>query len=343
MQAVLAVAVALTILPGQVGDVRTPPLCRPSDSTRQARLTCDAQARWLAAYRQLRVEGAAAPEMDHTIFGNAYQLRLQVADTGWNDPRNVALLNRLVALRHSDGGWGIEAPLDLFGDGSVNDPVATSYTVTTADHVGPILIDAYRHGKLPASILRDAATSILRTPRAPVRAGSCVAYDNSGNDNRWCVHNVNLGAAVFLRDVERALGEKLAGADVLIAGIVATFSAYVDQRTGYVPYATNNGRPQDPDHNGYTLESAYLLGARNARDILFRFTMTPWPFQPAGSLASFGAGFARVVPYNCSAASSSFMIKALDATTAPGAMKGQYLHDAWLARTVLTTCFRVTP
>lgn len=82
---------------------------------------------------------------------------------GWRDLRTQAWFKRLYSLRTPDGGYGLGAPFDAFGDGTVN-PADTAYTITEAWHVGRVLLAGYDGGGVLAGIVRHVAELVAHAP-----------------------------------------------------------------------------------------------------------------------------------------------------------------------------------
>lgn len=115
---------------------------------------------------------------------------------GWQDSRTTYWTSRVLARKNPDGGYGLGYAWDWRGDGTTN-PANTSYTITTAGHVGRTLIAAYDDGGFFANEIRQAATSLLNT--STTAGGKCVSYSNSTHDrNKPCVFNVTAHGAWFL-------------------------------------------------------------------------------------------------------------------------------------------------
>ena len=176
---------------------------------------------------------------------------------GWQDPVALAYLDRLHATQNPDGGYGLGFAYDAHGDGTTN-PATTTYTITMAGQVGPVLLDAYRAGAVPASEVQQVLNLLASTPRIDTAAGRCISYSRHSNDAKpgLCVHNVNASAAWFMLEAGRD------GFPVvwwLVQGITKrTLSAY-NATTRYWPYRDNMTTPQDTDHNAYTAEFVYGL------------------------------------------------------------------------------------
>lgn len=103
-----------------------------------------------------------------------------------------ALLGRLTADAARDGacvGWGIGAPLDAFGDGSVNPP-ETIYLYTTA-RVVMALLEAERQQLIVLDdALLEGVSCTLRTLFDFRPAIPAITYSNNANDRGYVVYNV---------------------------------------------------------------------------------------------------------------------------------------------------------
>lgn len=115
---------------------------------------------------------------------------------GWQDSRTDGLLRRVYARQTPSGGYGIGEPWDWGNDGTMNQ-ASTSYSITTAWHVGRTLIGGYDDGGIPRERVLSAVTSLLNT--STTSGGQCVSYSDAPNDASGpCVWNVNATAAWFL-------------------------------------------------------------------------------------------------------------------------------------------------
>lgn len=215
---------------------------------------------------------------------------------GWNDPRVTAYLTKLRSMRHPDGGYGFNEDFDAFADGTVNDHRTTTYTITMADHVGPVLLDAYQHGRASAGEVRGIATYLLtKIPRIPVSVGTCLAYDSNPNDAKpgYCVHNVNAAVALFLSDLLKA-GITVPGAKWLII--------HIDQQetAAYLPQQANwrymDGRPglSDIDHTSLNVEWALSQSPMIGRVMLRHIMINDFPDDLDSPAAHF-----RLAAFDC--------------------------------------------
>lgn len=215
--------------------------------------------RAIAVRAQARLDVLAATGTQRAMtLALAAQSTAWLSPTGWADPAALAYLTRLYATQNPDGGYGLGYAYDAHGDGTVN-PATTTYTVTLAGHVGPVLLDAYRAGVVPRAKVQQLFDLVASTPRIDTTAGRCVAYSRNANDVKsgLCVHNVNAGAAAFLLDAGR---DGFATPWWLVQGIVQREMSAYNAGTRFWPYRDNMApAPQDADHNSYDAESMYTL------------------------------------------------------------------------------------
>lgn len=288
----------------------------------QAATQSDVQADWrqlaLDELTLLNSDIAGGCDVDHLglgTFAQSFQARLIAFkyDTagGYNNTSSQSALNEVLGMKVSHGvtsqfkksgsGYGIgeldancnPVATDAFNDGSQNDP-NTIYTVTLADHVGPMLLDAYDQGAVSGSEVQFVVDALMNQPtqdftlpdgRGPFK---CMLYSDNANDEGYCVNNVTLGAAAFL---QRAYddGFQSPGQLTLINDLKAFPQATFGVTTaGWWPYAlsdhdhyqgsvflpkgywssTNTSSPwfnkEDWNHAAYTAESAQYLGMAEA-------------------------------------------------------------------------------
>ena len=198
-----------------------------------------------------------------TPHAYAYIIGAIARRDGWDDDRIPTYLAKLYSLRNPDGGWGLNFTYDKFSDGTVN-PANTTYTVTLADHVGPVLLDAYEHGLVPAADVSTVVSLLLSTQTATwTTAGRCLAYSRSPNDavntsNGRCTYNVNAIAAMFLQ-MANAKGFNQTGLQRRVSDITKNVINGFNYQTLWWPWYTAIGSAlQDTDHNAATAEALYL-------------------------------------------------------------------------------------
>lgn len=193
-------------------------------------------------------------------LAHAAQVAAWLSPSGWQDPAAQAYLDRLYATRNPDGGWGLGFAYDAHNDGSTN-AANTTYTVTLAGHVGPVLLDAWRAGVVPLADLQTVFQLVATAPRIDTAAGRCIAYSRDPDDARagYCVHNVNAGAAWFLWEAGNAGVAPIPW--WLVSGITRRTASAQSLESGRLgPYRDASATtPDDPDHASYTAESMLTL------------------------------------------------------------------------------------
>jgi hypothetical protein len=207
----------------------------------------------------------AALDEDQSAFSYAYLAAAIGRLYGWDDPRATVYLHKLQALQNPDGGYGLNYAWDAFSDGTVN-PGTTTYTVTLAGHVGMPLLEGYRAGAVQPELVQQIVDLVVAAPRIDTTDGICLAYSYHANDAGAgnCVHNVNAGAAAFLREAQAA-GFTIVDGDNLIAGITRREVAAYLPAERWWPYRDNPNDLQDTDHNSYSAESMYFLAPATGR------------------------------------------------------------------------------
>lgn len=213
----------------------------------------------------------------YTSWTNAYTALLSAQYRGWNDSRTQTALSKVYAATNTDGGYGINFDWDAFQDGSVNS-YSTSYTVSTADHVGPALLAGWKAGAVPASYVIGTVDSLLLTRIDATPNGECMAYSRTVADRpstAGCVVNVSLGAAAYLQTVINSgiLNGDTVRTDKATAIINRLkplgLNTYNATTGGWSYMYKTNGQPvsanvQDWNHNAYTFESAITLYGASA-------------------------------------------------------------------------------
>lgn len=305
-QPVRAMVAATEVRSGSAGHLTAARVSRavadaPRDSADDSARTWDQESKMLWAMAQQLTAGS------HDAAATGFEIIVRAHQQGWADPEVKALVDHLLALRKSDGGWGLEVAWDAFQDGTTN-PSSTTYTVSTAAHAGPALLGAWQHQLVSDADLRAAVDSILQTPRVAVPGGTCIAYSRSGFDSA-CVPNVSLGAAAWLKQVREATGWSIPELDDLVATTTAADHYLFHADSGYWSYSdvpSQLDRIQDPPHQGYTLESALVLDPDFGKAVTVQFLSAPWWAQPGvGSLGSYGLGLSQVVINDCQGAARS--------------------------------------
>lgn len=260
----------------------TPPAlaCDPSDWRRYALYE-------LENIEEFRASGRFDNRLAHSL---AYQIDLTAFRDGWHDPKVQELLYDLYDLKKYRGGYGMSERWDAFQDGTWN-AESTVYTVTVADHVGPVLLEGYRNGAVPESEIYYLVDSLMDIKVIGTGHGKCMIYSsNVRSDSDWCVINVSAGGAAFLQEAWDA-GIRRPGQLALVNDlkpfITWSYEKAHEERVrrnrikrvdkpGFWAYAyvkradgwkfSRQGRAQDWNHNGYTAESAWTLGLPSGRD-----------------------------------------------------------------------------
>jgi hypothetical protein len=222
-----------------------------------------AEQRWEQVITTFETAGAGT-DQTYVAADAASVLSAEVIAEGWASPKVPGLVGALITTANPDGGYGLAKPWDAYQDGTEN-PASTSYTATTAGHVGPTLLAGYLAGVVPASAVERAVDSILDLPRS--YGGRCIPYSNSAFDRgKPCVWNVHFGAADWALRAAEATGHRTQDAAQL-ARIATGWLAVLPQnpRTGYWPYSSAGGGPQDIGHQLWTAAAVdNLLGTHDA-------------------------------------------------------------------------------
>ena len=180
---------------------------------------------------------------------------------GWHDPRTTLWLHRVYDRQGPDGGYGLGYPYSSFD--KVLNPADTSYTITTAWHVGRMLLDGYDHGAVPRTKLIEAARSLLNTAESP--PGQCIAYSASPNDaDEPCVFNVTAAASLFLNEsLKRGIwvpGRLLETTRKIASWRDYLLANYRPTLNGWTYGGINNpALLDDPGHLAPSATAAYLL------------------------------------------------------------------------------------
>lgn len=273
------------------------------------------------AWHQLSLDAAAdaaddplaeKPKDDYRAFSAAVNARLTSLQFGWDDPRTLTLLDRVYAAQKPSGGYGLEKEWDVFNDGSVNNK-DTIYTVTTAGHVGSILLDGYKAGVVPRQRVVEVLDALFTIPVFEAKYedtsyGPCMAYSNRRADARaksGCIINVSLGAAVWLNRVISSGAidgdtKRIATAQALVDKLAPLALRTYRPDLGGWPYQVGTTYLQDMAHNAYTFASASeLFGpARFRPGLLKSLAKTTYQrdpnskggsFDPVGQMALYAA------------------------------------------------------
>jgi len=300
----------------------------------------EAAARWRRLADAL---AARSDTVEEPVFGAAFDaaaVTREALEHGWQSSHVQDRLAILLATRKPGGGYGLTSAWDAYGDGTVN-PASTTYTVTSAGHVGSVLLEAYRQGVLPEAALRAVVDAVLAVPR--LDHGTCLAYSSS----RWdaakpCVRNVSLGAAAWLRSVRNVTPYRGAEIDSVVAAVRSRIRDGYDPSTGYWTYADGARGPQDLGHQVYTAASVDLLDP--SFGAVGRMMQRPWWRQPNGTDQPpyVIASSMMTVAMQCQYARSPGVIAGAEQALAPGSPPFTVIEMANAARQVLRSCFGLT-
>lgn len=220
---------------------------------------------------------AAGSVFTPTAADAASRLWRQAQTSGWHSELTAARLQELLRLSTASGGYGLGREWDAFGDGTLN-PVSTTYTVTTAGHVGWVLLEARRNGA-DAGALDRAIDALLAVPR--LNGGRCLAYSDSAFDAvQPCVFNVSHGAAAFLVQARELSTHRAAEVDAVLAGLRRGLVLGYDRASGYWSYKAGDRAAQDISHQIYTARSVDVVSP--GFGAVARMMARPWWRQPAG-------------------------------------------------------------
>jgi hypothetical protein len=260
----------------------------------------------------------------------------EVWRSGWSSPDVPQLVSALVKTANADGGFGLAREWDAYQDGTVNE-ASTSYTATTAGHVGPVLLAGYSAGVISAAVVTRAMDSLLDLPRAS--GLPCVPYSNSRHDvGKPCVWNTSFGAASWIKAAGTATGHRRHDVADLIAYVLSVLDTLApDPATGYFPYSSAQTLPQDIGHQLWTAQAIDDL--RGTRDAMTTMISKPlWRLQTARhrdiGVASAMSGIAL---FDCRYATDPFVLAY--AGSARGGTPYAYKALANQARAVLSRCF----
>lgn len=263
----------------------------------------------------------AARTLGSSPMAWANMARASARSEGWRSSRTTGYIAKVLAARHRDGGWGLDEPADAFGDGTVN-PASTTYSVTVADHVGPLLLEGLAAGVVRREVVDGAVTSLMRMPRVVTARGTCVSYSSSPHDRatatRRCVHNANAATGWFLEMAARA-GVERPGQRALAASILR-YDAAAQLPTGMWPYSNDTTKPQDLDHNALNVEAQHVMSG-------------PTPLTRAVAAAHYAA------PMTTDYTDHLSRLRAVVAD--PGRCRGAYPHSAAM-RTKITRLAQTT-
>lgn len=228
---------------------------------------------------------------DDAQVAHAYAAMVQAISTryGWDDPRVTVYLEKVYERRNPDGGWGLGFAYDQWSDGSVN-PATTTYTVTLADHVGPMLLDCYAQGLVPGADISTCVSLIMTTQTAtfPNPYGRAISYSRSSNDNvtptnNRDVHNVVAHAGAFLSRANEA-GFNATGLNRRIVDFTRHEVTAYNAATTWWPY-TGTGAPSDTDHAAAEAEAMLRLAWHVGREVAYQILANGHDDEPAARIA----------------------------------------------------------
>lgn len=205
---------------------------------------------------------------NQSVMAYAYAAGASARLYGWRDSRTIRWLNEVYERTNPDGGWGLNRSYDAFGDGSTN-PASTTYTITLAGHVGPVLLEGYRAGVVPRTKVQTIVNLLMTTRRIDTAAGSCIAYSRALADARpgYCVHNVNAAAGWFLQETV-AVGIGASGLQKLVVNITRREVSIYNAATMWWPYRDTTALG-DTDHNSVSAEAIYRLAYPIGREVAY--------------------------------------------------------------------------
>lgn len=170
---------------------------------------------WGVAADTAIADFAALDDGNQGVFAYANMFEAVGLRSGWDSTQAQIYLAKVVSLKKPSGGYGLSSTFDAFSDGTVN-AATTQYTITMADHVGSVFLDAYAAGApgVTAQMIIDLGAQILAIPVVSTTGGHCLAYSNHVNDNKstYCVHNVNVAVLTYLQRAQ-ALGITIIGGE----------------------------------------------------------------------------------------------------------------------------------
>jgi hypothetical protein len=197
---------------------------------------------------------------------------------------------------------------------------------------------------VPAAPVRRAVDSLLDAPRS--YQGRCIAYSTSPNDLvKPCVWNVHFGAADWVLRASELLGYRTTEARALARVALSWLTvAWQDPGTGYWPYSSAGGPPQDVGHQLWTAAAVDAL--QGSRDALALMLGRPYWRQQASRAPTVwtAAAMGSIALSDCRYASDPTVVRYAVPRDRAAVYTVQALAGQALA--VLRTCFgtgRVTP
>jgi len=243
--------------------------------------TTVAQNQWAAVAQQAftlasgaydRAVAAGQPIASMYVAGEAWYAGQAL---GWSDPATLTWLDRLHNLKLPTGGYGLNAT-------NGGRAATTTYSITTAYHVGRVLLDAYDHGAVHSDAdVADAAMELLEITENA--GGGCVDYSNSSIDtNTPCIYNISAASALFLYGVlQRNIavpGHTSAEIQTKVTNWATYIRAHYKASKRSWDYALNSATPWEADHTAPISEAMYLIptamggmGNQAVEDFMFNF------------------------------------------------------------------------
>jgi hypothetical protein len=252
----------------------------------------------------------AAADNDHlTVFQYAYAAKAAADRHGWDSPDAQAYLEKAKIQRLWNNDGSLKGYPVSYGGSAI-------YTVTLADHVGPVMLDAYLHGAATEQNVFEIANLLMKVPTWTT-VGKCVSYlvYSASAD---CVHNQNAAVASFLDSV-RAANIWVSGSDALVGAIVRQETYTFNSTVNLWPYSTTQTGIQDADHSALSAEAAIKLyppiGRLTVKHIMVTtYTGAAEANSPLGHLRAGATDYGRAWIGNWYAEASAYLAAATDPT-----------------------------
>lgn len=208
---------------------------------------------------------------DEPATALAFATGARAALRGWDDSGVVDYIRQLLATRNPDGGFGLGWAYDAFNTGETNAP-DTTYTVTTAAHVGRVLLEGAAHGAVDSVEVERLVEVVLAIPLvAGVWPGACIGYSTYERDAETCVHNVNASVALFLLRAAPLISRRDTAIDLALRLAQHEIASYrVDEGSWH--YMGTAGRPNDMNHEAACIEAALAFAPPIGADAAQRFS-----------------------------------------------------------------------
>lgn len=210
----------------------------------------EADENWHTLARTALSQFAEADDGEETPHAYASAAWASGLLDGWGTAETSRWLAEVADRELPEGGWGLGFATDAFSDGTLN-PADTLYTVTTAGHVGQVLLAGYDAGVVAGERVQRTVDVLLeQIPHVPHDGpGLCLAYSEHDRDARaGCVHNVNAQAGAFL-DAAHARGFSHPELVHTVAGITARTAAAYDHDDRWWPYGEGSAMSYHAGHN----------------------------------------------------------------------------------------------